>query len=153
MENYKAISKEIKSKDLCPGISWKTSNDNGDGDFDAEIVPLLKLLNTTEWHTTSSCAGHSSAYLRDPMKGYGIDSPYRICIYIHVHERTIDKFMKLVQSFDDVSDGRLWCNLGYRPDYSNLVEKHYIPFEIIVLCGTKSIRDRILKSYEKIAQG
>ncbi len=82
--NYKNISKILKSKLDCPGISWKTPNINGDGDFDLEILPLLKLLNTNSWHTVASCAGHSKAYLSKPLHGYGSDRPFTITIYIHV---------------------------------------------------------------------
>lgn len=151
-ENYKTVSKKIKAKKLCPGISWKTSNSNGDGSFDKEIIPLLKLLNATDWHTVASCAGHSMAYLKDPHKGYGIEDPYRIFIFIHVQNDAIPKFMKLMRNFYDVSGERLCCELGYIDDFSNLVEENYVPFKIMVFCGTKTVRDRILRLYEKITR-
>lgn len=151
-KNYKTVSKKIKAKKLCPGISWKASHNNGDGSFDKEIIPLLGLLNGSDWHTVASCAGHSMAYLKDSGKGYGIKDPYRICIFIHVNNRAIPKFKKLMRSFDSVSGGRLCCELGYTEDYSNIVEKNYVPFMITVFCDTKHVRDRILGLYEKRAR-
>lgn len=156
LNNYKSISKDLKTKSDCPGIRWKEKKDkdNGDGDFDLKIVPLLKLLNnnTLSWHTTASCEGHSEAYLKNPRRGYGSSDTYRMAIYIHVHNSSIKNFMNLIRAWDNVSDCRLWCNLGYRDDYSNLVEKNYIPFEIIVSCRTKPVRDRLLKKYEDITR-
>lgn len=151
-KNYKTVSKKIKAKELCPGISWKTSISNGDGSFDKEIIPLLKLLNTEDWHTVASCAGHSMEYLQNSGKGYGIDDPYRIFIFIHIHNHAIPKFIKLMRNFYDVSHERLCCELGYIDDFSNRVEKNYLPFKIMVFCGTKPVRDRILGLYEKIAR-
>ena len=57
-----------------------------------------------------------------------------------------------MRNFYDVSHERLCCELGYIDDFSNLVEKNYLPFKIMVFCGTKPARDRILKLYEKIAR-
>ena len=152
--NFKSVSKKLNAKKECPGISWKISrnNGNGDGEFDKEIIPLLKTLNNSNWHTVASCAGHSLTYLKNPLKGYGIKSPYRITIFIHVNEKAINKFIKMAENFDNVSNGRFWCELGYRDDYSNLAERGYIPFDIEVNCGTKSVRDRILKKYEEIVK-
>lgn len=151
-KNYKIVSKKIKARKFCPGIFWKNHKNNGDGSFDKEIIPLLKLLNNADWHTVASCAGHSESYLKNSGKGYGIKDPYRIFIFIHVHNPEIPEFIKLMRNFYDVSHEIFCCELGYIADYSNLVEEDYAPFKIMVFCGTKPIRDGVLRLYEKIAK-
>jgi hypothetical protein len=149
--NFKKVSEQLKVRPWCPGIIWKTSRDNGDGDFDVELIPLLKLLNTSFWHTTGSCAGHSLSDIKKEKKGWYVEVPYRITISIHVHQEYIQKFMKLMDTFHNVYDS-FWCTLGHQYDFNNQVEEKYLPFEIIVFCGTKSRRDKLLKSYEEIAR-
>lgn len=150
--NFNSISNELNAPKNCPGIKWKlkSAQAGGDGDFDLEIIPLLKLLNNSYWHTTASCAGHSLAHLKNPLEGYGIESPYRITIFIHVHKNEINRFVKIAEEFSAASPYIFWCELGYSDDYSNLVEKNYIPFRIVVFGRTKIKRDKILKRYEEI---
>lgn len=151
INNYKKVNSKLKVKLDCPGISWKSSKDNGDGDFDTELIPLLKLLNNSLWHTTGSCAGHSLSDIENKKKGWGVKSPYRITISIHVHTEAIHKFMKLVEQFYYIYDS-FWCELGFKYDFNHQVEKDYLPFEIIVFCQTKLRRDKLLKKYEEIAR-
>lgn len=64
-------------------MKWKLNKDhnNGDGDFDEEMVQVLKQLNNYRWHTVASCAGHTLKDIKNHHMGYGVSVPYRIVIY------------------------------------------------------------------------
>ncbi len=146
---FKEIYKELKVPENCPGINWRKGS--SDGDFDVEILPLLKKLNALEFcHTTGSCAGHTLREIAKNFKGWGVMAPYRMTITLHVKIDRISDFQSLMAKMFTVSNGHLWCELGYKHDWNMKVEKGYIPFEIIVFGTTKKRRDKLLEKYLKI---
>lgn len=151
--NFHKEIEGLKCPADCPALIWKIDKPNGDGDFDVEILPLLKLLNNNKWHTVASCAGHSLDEIEKHNKGYLIDSPYRICIFIHVKQDTVKDFSKMVDEMSDVVDDSFWCELGYSSlEFSNRTEDGYIPFYIQVFGRTKKIRDEFLRKMEVVAK-
>jgi hypothetical protein len=149
--NFHKEIEGLKCPTDCPALIWKLDKDNGDGDFDVEILPLLKLLNNNKWHTVASCAGHSLDEIEKYNKGYLNGNPYKICIYIHVEQDSIKDFSKMADEMSDAVDDSFWCELGYNSfEYSNKTEDGYIPFYIQVFGRTKKRRDEILKKLKKV---
>lgn len=144
---FKKIYSKLKPPKNCPGINWR--HGSSDGDFDVELLPLLKKLNSLGYcHTTGSCAGHSVSEIK---KGKDFsDIPYKLTITIHVKADRINDFEKVTFSMCNASSSRFWCELGYDDDYNCKTEKGFIPFRITVFCRTKKSRDRLLGKYEKI---
>jgi hypothetical protein len=151
MNNFHSELKTLKTPENCPAMTWKLGRTNGDGDFDKEILPLLKNLNNEKWHTVASCAGHNLEDIAQHNMGYTIDSPYRIVLYIHVHIDSIEAFKLMMDEMSEVSDYFL-CELGYfGSELSNHTEEQFLPFYIQVFCGTKEWRDTVLKKLVKIS--
>lgn len=82
-KNFHNLLKKLNTPLNCPGMKWKLNKDhnNGDGDFDEEMVQVLKQLNNYRWHTVASCAGHTLKDIKNHHMGYGVSVPYRIVIY------------------------------------------------------------------------
>jgi hypothetical protein len=143
---------KIKTPQNCPAMTWKMKNENGDGDFDEEMLPVLIQLNNNKWHTVSSCAGHPLSLIEKHNMSYGVNVPYRITVYIHVSNHYIDEFKTMVNELDEASTKYLECSLGHWEDYSNKTEKDFIPFVVSVHAGTKKNRDNYLAKFLTIAK-
>jgi len=146
-EQFKKVYKELKIPKGCPGISWR--HDSSDGDFDIELLPILKKLNSLVYcHTTGSCVGHSASEIK---KGESLfDSPYTLSITLHVKVDHLNDFKLILFAMADVSVNKFWCEFGYHDDYNCRTEKGYIPLMIKVFCETKKFRDKLLDKYGKI---
>jgi len=148
-KQFQKIYSDLKLPKNCPGIKWRRGDT--DGDFDEEMLPLLRKLNELEFcHTTGSCAGHNLRDIKNHGKGWYIESPYRMAINLHVKTTHLNKFSKIASDFFNVSRGSFWCEFGYHDDYNNRTENGYIPLVITVFCKTKKRRDRLLANYVDI---
>lgn len=152
IENFHRLLDEIKSPFNCPAMAWKIDYDNGDGDFDEEMLPLLIQLNNDKWHTVSSCAGHTQRMIKAHFMSYGVPIPYRIVVYIHVSAHHINEFKAMVNELDNAIKNYFGCSLGYQDDYSNITEEGFVPFIIIANAGTKKTRDSYLNIFPTIAK-
>lgn len=151
--NFGKYLKKIKSPTGCPAISWKMDNENGDGDFDEELLPTLIQLNNDKWHTVASCAGHNLRDIKNHKMAYLIEEPYRIVIFVHVSGKHINDFMSMIEDMKSSTSGYLVCSLGSnQDDLSNNTEEGYLPFEIEIHCYTKKKRDSDILSLKKSAK-
>ncbi len=155
-KNFHNLLKKLETPLACPAMTWKLEDDyhsdNGDGDFDEEILPVLIELNNKKWHTVSSCAGHSLKDIKNRHKGYLVDLPYRIVVYIHVSSAHIESFKLMAQELRAVTKKYFECSLGYQDDYSNLTEDGFVPFIVTMFAENKSNRDKYLVKFLEIAK-
>jgi len=156
-KNFHNLLKKLKTPLDCPAMTWKLEDDyhsdNGDGDFDEEVFPVLIPLNNKKWHTVASCAGHTQKDIEKYHIAYGVSVPFRVVIYIHVSITKIDEFRDMVEKMKQTTDGYFICSIGSnKEEFSNETEKGFLPFVIEVHCYTKEKRDQDLLVLAKVAK-
>ena len=69
---------------------------------------------------------------------------------LHVQVLKMQKFIIMIRQMSELFGKYFWCELGYHHDLNMVAEKGYLPFQIILFCRTRSVRDKIVAAAIKI---